>query len=61
VLRHPPLLQLLYSLLLELLAGGGYTVVATPYAVTFRHLDCAVSVRSAFDAAVQVGYEIPSS
>ena len=39
----PPLLppspsppQLLYSLLLELLAESGYTTIATPYAITFR-------------------------
>ncbi|KAL4429857.1 hypothetical protein ABPG77_010974 [Micractinium sp. CCAP 211/92] len=42
-----------YSLFLELLAEGGYTCVATPYAVSFQHLECAQAVSSAFDSAVQ--------
>ncbi len=37
----PFLEQILYALLLDLIAKAGYTVVATPYAVTFRHLDSA--------------------
>jgi len=40
--------QLLYSLLLDMLASSGYTVIATPYAVTFRHQDCAAGVRNKF-------------
>jgi Protein of unknown function (DUF1350) len=37
--------QLLYRGLGEAVAGAGYTVVATPYAVTFRHDRCAAAVR----------------
>ncbi len=37
--------QVVYNLLLEILADSGYTVVATPYAVTFRHADCAAAVK----------------
>ena len=33
--------QLIYPLLLQMLAQAGYTVVSTPYAVTFKHLECA--------------------
>lgn len=36
--------QLIYPLLLQTLARAGYTVISTPYAVTFKHLDCARSV-----------------
>ncbi len=46
--------QVVYSLLLELIASAGYTVVATPYAVTFQHLECADSLRARFLAALQV-------
>ena len=36
--------QLIYPLLLQLLARAGYTVISTPYAVTFKHLVCAGAV-----------------
>lgn len=36
--------QLIYPLLLQTLAKAGYTVISTPYAVTFKHLDCARNV-----------------
>jgi len=36
--------QLAYQFLINWVADAGYTVVATPYAVTFRHLDCAARV-----------------
>lgn len=36
--------QLAYQALINWVAEAGYTVVATPYAVTFRHLDCATRV-----------------
>ena len=36
--------QLAYQFLINWIANAGYTVVATPYAVTFRHLDCAARV-----------------
>ena len=39
--------QLIYPLLLQMLAQAGYTVVSTPYAVTFKHLDCARAVHQA--------------
>ncbi|MEW5297033.1 MAG: hypothetical protein WDW36_000269 [Sanguina aurantia] len=41
--------QLLYGLLLECVAAAGYTVIATPYAVTFKHLDCAKRVHQQFN------------
>ena len=37
--------QLAYQYLIKWIADAGYTVVATPYAVTFRHLDCAARVQ----------------
>ena len=37
--------QLGYPLLLRLIAEAGYTLVCTPYAVTFKHLDCARQVQ----------------
>ena len=36
---------------LELLAEAGFTVIATPYRLTFKHLDCAAAAAAAFDAA----------
>lgn len=36
--------QLIYPLLMQLLARAGYTVISTPYAVTFKHLAAASSV-----------------
>ncbi|PSC68501.1 plant MCA23-20 [Micractinium conductrix] len=41
-----------YSLLLERLATGGYTCVATPYAVTFQHVECARAVHTAFEGGL---------
>jgi len=41
-----------YPLLMRLLSDGGYTVVATPYAVTFQHAECALAVQ-------QVGAPLP--
>ena len=40
-----------YGLLLSLLADGGYTVIATPFAVSFRHAEAAGKVSSAFQEA----------
>ncbi|GFR42362.1 hypothetical protein Agub_g3058, partial [Astrephomene gubernaculifera] len=40
--------QLAYHLLLDSLAAAGYTVIATPYALTFRHDQCAQAVRQQF-------------
>ncbi|GAX79140.1 hypothetical protein CEUSTIGMA_g6580.t1 [Chlamydomonas eustigma] len=45
--------QIVYSLLLEILANDGYTVVSTPYAITFRHLDCALAVKRQFVDSVE--------
>jgi hypothetical protein len=42
-----------YGLLLSLLADGGYTVIATPFAVSFRHAEAAAKVSAAFRAAVE--------
>ena len=39
--------QLTYPLLIQMLAQAGYTVVSTPYAVTFKHLECASAVQRA--------------
>ncbi|KAL4855101.1 hypothetical protein ACK3TF_004323 [Chlorella vulgaris] len=44
--------HLTYSKLLERLADGGYTCIATPYAVTFQHIECARAVTEAFTGAV---------
>jgi alpha-beta hydrolase superfamily lysophospholipase len=41
-----------YHLLLELLASSGFTVIATPYLLTFKHLDCARAVASDFATAL---------
>jgi hypothetical protein len=38
--------QLLYNSFVELLADSGYTVIATPYKVTFQHDVCARQVRT---------------
>ena len=37
--------QLLYPGLIRQLSKAGYAVISTPYAVTFRHLDCAQRVQ----------------
>ena len=34
-----------YGVLIRLLAEAGYTVISTPYAVTFKHTDCAEAVQ----------------
>lgn len=34
-----------YGVLIRLLAEAGYTVISTPYAVTFKHTDCAAAVQ----------------
>lgn len=34
-------MYLQYPLLSHLLSNAGYTVVATPFAVTFNHVECA--------------------
>lgn len=44
--------QLIYPLLLQLLACAGYTVISTPYAVTFKHLVCAGAVNKVCTRAV---------
>ena len=31
--------------MIKLLAEAGYTVISTPYAVTFKHTDCAAAVQ----------------
>ena len=46
-------MQVVYSLLLDTVARAGYTVVATPYAVTFRHDACARAVRQQFESALE--------
>ena len=33
--------QFAYQFLIKWLADAGFTIISTPYAVTFRHLDCA--------------------
>ncbi|KXZ45823.1 hypothetical protein GPECTOR_50g617 [Gonium pectorale] len=45
--------QVAYGLLLDVVAAAGYTAIATPYAVTFRHDECARAVRSLFLASVE--------
>uniref|UniRef100_A0A7S3VIW0 Alpha/beta hydrolase fold-3 domain-containing protein n=1 Tax=Dunaliella tertiolecta TaxID=3047 RepID=A0A7S3VIW0_DUNTE len=45
--------QVLYSLLLESIAASGFTVLSTPYAVSFKHLECAATVRQDFMDSVQ--------
>eukprot|EP00878_Enallax_costatus_P040893 GHUV01047301.1.p1 GENE.GHUV01047301.1~~GHUV01047301.1.p1 ORF type:complete len:166 (+),score=30.66 GHUV01047301.1:136-633(+) len=40
--------QILYNSFVEQLADAGYTTIATPYAVTFRHDQCAKQVRQMF-------------
>ena len=37
-----------YPLLLRLLAEAGYTLICTPYAVTFQHMACAEQVQQVF-------------
>ncbi|EFN59858.1 hypothetical protein CHLNCDRAFT_29389 [Chlorella variabilis] len=44
--------HLTYPLLLERLADGGYTCIATPYPVTFQHVECAHAVHAAFEGAL---------
>ncbi|KAI8463608.1 MAG: hypothetical protein J3K34DRAFT_388971 [Monoraphidium minutum] len=44
--------QVAYHLLLELLAEAGFTCIATPYLLTFKHLDCARDTAASFRAAV---------
>jgi hypothetical protein len=44
--------SLTYGLLVDSLADGGYTVVCTPYNLTFHHDRCARAVHAAFGAAV---------
>ena len=44
-------LLLQYSVLITLLAEAGYTVISTPYAVTFKHTDCAGAVQEVSTAA----------
>ncbi|EFJ53275.1 hypothetical protein VOLCADRAFT_72563 [Volvox carteri f. nagariensis] len=41
--------QVVYSLILDSIAAAGYTAIATPYAVTFRHDECARRVRRQFE------------
>ncbi|KAF5838682.1 hypothetical protein DUNSADRAFT_2377 [Dunaliella salina] len=45
--------QVLYSLLIDSLASSGFTVLSTPYAVSFKHLDCAATVRQDFMDSLQ--------
>ena len=33
-----------YGLLIQMMAAAGYTVISTPFAVTFKHTDCAAAV-----------------
>ncbi|KAK9806903.1 hypothetical protein WJX72_006952 [[Myrmecia] bisecta] len=44
--------QLLYPLLIELITEAGFTVISTPFAVTFKHLDCAQLVHKKFTGCV---------
>ncbi|GLC46383.1 hypothetical protein PLESTB_001769300 [Pleodorina starrii] len=45
--------QVAYGLLLDSIAAAGYTAIATPYAVTFRHDECARGVRRQFLDSLQ--------
>jgi acetyl esterase/lipase len=36
--------ELVYPLLLQIVSEAGYTVVSTPYPVTFKHVECAAAV-----------------
>ena len=51
--------QLIYPLLLQLLARAGYTVISTPYAVTFKHLAAASSVHQVWYARGALGHLLP--
>eukprot|EP01025_Chloroclados_australasicus_P029359 TRINITY_DN2933_c0_g1_i1.p2 TRINITY_DN2933_c0_g1~~TRINITY_DN2933_c0_g1_i1.p2 ORF type:complete len:338 (-),score=25.52 TRINITY_DN2933_c0_g1_i1:281-1294(-) len=42
-----------YSLMIELLNQAGYSVISTPYALTFQHGECARQLRQDFIAAQQ--------
>jgi len=44
---------LFYSSFIDRLADSGYTVVTTPYSVTFQHDICAFDVHAAFNNALQ--------
>lgn len=44
--------QVLYNLLIQAVADAGYTVIATPYELTFRHADCARAVREEFQQSI---------
>jgi hypothetical protein len=33
--------ELVYPLLLQMVGDAGYTVISTPYPVTFKHVECA--------------------
>ena len=44
--------QLTYGFLLEELAAAGFAIVATPYALTFEHLECARRVAAEREAAL---------
>ncbi|KAK9861435.1 hypothetical protein WJX84_010662 [Apatococcus fuscideae] len=44
--------QLLYPGLIRQLSKAGYAVISTPYAVTFRHLDCAQRVQEGLETAL---------
>ena len=46
--------QLAYQFLIKWIADAGFTVVATQYAVTFRHLDCAARVQQVPVSSVSV-------
>ena len=50
---------LFYSSFIDRLADSGYTVVVTPYNVTFQHEICARNVRNAFINAIQELRESP--
>lgn len=36
--------ELVYPLLLQIVGEAGYTIVSTPYPVTFKHVQCAAAV-----------------
>ena len=42
-----------YGTFIDELADAGFTCIATPYAVTFRHDECALALHAAFGAALE--------
>lgn len=36
--------QVVYPLMIDSLVASGYTVIATPFAITFKHRECAIKL-----------------